>query len=157
MTSLVPLVAALAMTAAGQTPLPSLRGLTAPPAHRPAVEAALGYCLARAGDGATPPGPAGFARSEDGAARWLYPAGRGAALRVSVTDSVAGCSLVIQQWPGATEPVAAWLRARGYRAGAQPTTLERVLPGRRLVRVSHMRGTRDSLLMFVSGGPAPAP
>lgn len=155
MNPLIPLLGLLALGGGGQsstTPsprLPSLRALTTPPAHMPAVEAALTYCLARAGDGARSTAPSGFGRSEARSGVWLYPATRGAALRVSLTEDAAGCSLIVHEWPGTTEPIAASLRARGYRIGAQPSVFERAVAGGRVAQVGIMRGSGRSVLIFV--------
>lgn len=159
MNPLIPLLAVLALGGGGQSStnpsprLPSLRALTTPPAHLPAVEAALAHCLGRAGDGVRSTAPSGFGRSEARAGVWLYPATRGAALRVSLTEDATGCSLVVHEWPGATEPIAAWLGARGYRVGAQPSVFERTLSAGRVVQVGIMRGAGRSLLIFVGARP----
>lgn len=160
MNPLIPLLGVLALGGGGQSStnpsprLPSLRALTTPPAHMPAVEAALTYCLARAGDGARSTAPPGFGRSEARAGVWLYPAARGAALRVNLTEDATGCSLVVHEWPGATEPIAAWLRARGYRIGAQHSVFERGVTGGRVAQVGIMRGSGRTVLIFVGAKTA---
>lgn len=132
--------------------LPSLSQLTAAPPHMPAVEAALVHCLARAGDGPRSARPSGFVRNEAQPERWLYPATRGAALRVGLTEDAGGCSLVVHEWPGATAPISAWLRARGYAPGPRPDVFQRTLSRGRGVQVGVMRGGGRSLLIFVGAG-----
>lgn len=147
-----PAPAASGQTGANPSRLPSLSQLTAAPPHMPAVEAALVHCLARAGDGPRSARPSGFARNEAQPERWLYPATRGAALRVGLTEDAGGCSLVVHEWPGATAPISAWLRARGYAPGPRPDVFQRTLSRGRGVQVGVMRGGGRSLLIFVGAG-----
>ena len=156
MASLPSILAGLWLVTAGQSPsLPSLRALTAPPAHMPAVEAAMRYCLARAGDGTAAASPEGFAPSPHDANRWIHPVGPRRPQLISLRPSTTGCGLVIHDWPGATEPIAAWLRARGFRPGTVTGAFERRLPGGRTAHVGYLRGDRGSILMSISGAPAP--
>ena len=159
MNPLIPLLGVLALSGGGQSStgpspsLPSLRALTAPPAHMPAVEAAMRYCLARAGDGRASASPEGFALSPHDTNRWIHPVDP--RRLISLRPSTTGCGLVIHDWPGATEPIAAWLRARGFRPGTVTGAFERRLPGGRTAHVGYLRGDRGSILMSISGAPAP--
>ncbi|MGQ3113376.1 MAG: hypothetical protein ACT6RD_12895 [Brevundimonas sp.] len=134
--------------AAIQTPpAPTLSDILRPPAHMPAVEAALNHCLARAGDGAAGRFLEGFRRHSTEAGRWFYPGGDSYILQIDMAERADGCLIISYDWPGATEPLAAWLRARGYRSGPRPGTFERQLADGRYVTLGYFRGNRQSVVI----------
>ena len=69
-----------------------------------------------------------------------------------LTEDAGGCSLVVHEWPGATAPISAWLRTRGYAPGPRPDVFQRTLSRGRGVQVGVMRGGGRSLLIFVGAG-----
>ena len=148
MSALVSSLAVALLSAAIQTPpAPTLSDKLRPPAHMPAVEAALNHCLARAGDGAAGRFLDGFRRHSTEAGRWFYPGGDSYITQVDVGEYPNGCRINAYYWPGATEPLAAWLRHRGYRPGPRPGTFERQLADGRYVKLGYFRGNRQSVVI----------